>query len=455
MFCANCGREIKASKYCPFCGAESEFLNTENNSFQKKDAHNNEESSLSENDSFGEKEKIVPVTKPGEMVSSGKEDSIIENKENEAVQTSGKEQKSNNGTSLKADDACKNTDSLEIKSSSVQQKKAGISKTVIMIVLCAVAVIGVLLYFGKNLSGSSSGTLLLIEKDYNTGEREYFEYDDFGNLIKSTYIQYWGENDHGEYEEKLVTEYKYEKGNCLEKIDTKIITDTSNNDQEIWDWEQLVMTYSYDSDGNPISSEGAFKHSEDDDDPSISYYSYQYDENGNLTVESWYSQYDYDFAQTYTNGYLIPQEKHYMYDSNNNRIKEEFFDSGELRWYRDYIYNEKNEMIKESEYQYDNTEALSPKLVHEYTYDYDEYGNVIHKLLYNYNDSTSTSEWNFSYRYDDLGNILSCEISPGPLGYTAKYKAFKLLDKKESNNNPIFDSWKMRVRTIYEIPGGH
>lgn len=194
-----------------------------------------------------------------------------------------------------------------------------------------------------------------------------YTYDENGTLLKCTY---------SESGEISYTDYKYdENGNCIEEV-------------------------YYDESGETTSKT-----------------EHTYDENGNCIEDIYYWEDE------------ISSKKEYAYDANNNQIeyRSYYFDSGnaELSEREEYTYDDNGILLEQNLYnaeritnklKYDSHENLIEKIYYQdngeiescekHDYTYDTYGNPI---LYAYGSNVAVYwTYDYTYTYDDNGNILKC-----------------------------------------------
>ncbi|MBQ9198852.1 MAG: hypothetical protein IJ141_01555 [Lachnospiraceae bacterium] len=252
------------------------------------------------------------------------------------------------------------------------------------------------------------------------------EYDDNGNLIK--WIRYTGASS---YETLL---YEYDKNGNLTK-ETGYYSDANSPD-----W---YSEYEYDEAGNISMKKDYEKGQSSDTYIMRTYITYDYDTNGNLFKETISAvagstiiyKYEYD-----SNGNLVKwticdsNEKPvsdtavttWEYDSNNNMTRFNGQDRESGAYYnREWMYDENGNEIKEINYNYtdDSVKDYTAK-------EYDSNGNMIKEISYDSNDSITYYTENV---YDEYNNIIKASRygSDGKLTSVTEYE-YDFYDSEEA-----------------------
>lgn len=222
-----------------------------------------------------------------------------------------------------------------------------------------------------------SKVYVLLSKSSANGEITY-EYAD-GVLVKETVV---GKSSDGigfqgfnfDKGSSGIAEYKYDSdGNCIE---IRVYNDAGKLIK--------VTTREYDSNGN-ITKETQEMPLHDDVDTFI----YAYDDNGNVTLRLWY--------QNLTGTGDVYSKHSYEYDEHNQLISE-------TTWYE---WDIERTIVYENEY--DSNDQLvkqsSLSLVNKYSqtteYEYDNNGNMIAQRVTN-----DYGSWEYTYAYDEFGNMI-------------------------------------------------
>ena len=198
-----------------------------------------------------------------------------------------------------------------------------------------------------NMAGEAVRSLLVTETDYDgegavTSQSQIkYEYDSDGNQIRVLLG----------HEDRLWT-YKYDdSGNLIEEVSYKNGVIISHE------------KYEYDEDGRKIKSLACFG------ERSKTVSVYQYNDYGNLTMESTYSYYgekvnkigclyEYDrggnlIRRTFSKEDVFNGAEEYMYDTSGNLANEASYDEeGNTLWINGFDYDENGNMIKETTLSY-------------------------------------------------------------------------------------------------------
>ncbi|MBR6695630.1 MAG: protein kinase [Oscillospiraceae bacterium] len=329
-------------------------------------------------------------------------------------------------------------------------KITGYTLLIILILLCIVALAGILTFRGtlKIYNKDGSYCLAQYDEDWNLISDSFYdekdllksiyEYDSEGKTIKQVSC-----NPDGEIETYWLYEYDangnrikesyYNADNTLRF--TRVYEYNVSGDklyETIYDSNgMLYCSYKYDANGNRVKEDtykGGSVYLNNNVIPEYDlngnkakekylredgtldyYYTYEYDSDGNLIKESCYfgngmldHVYEYD-----SNGNKIKENRYfgngtlndvYEYDSNGNKIKESrYYSDGTLNYYLIYEYDSDGNKIKESSY---NEEGA---FIYYCTYEYDLNGN---KIKQSYYDSDGTLDWYLIYEYDSNGNLI-------------------------------------------------
>lgn len=232
--------------------------------------------------------------------------------------------------------------------------------------------------------GNHKDSRLLLE-DFKVVHRQINEvyYGSDGDFTTYTY----------EYDEKgnLVSQYNFTEDDYeIERSHVYTYDENGNVASDICDgWDAYHSIYEYDNYGRVIYEDFTGKHAAD-------IYNYEYDENGNLILES---RFDKAFEMNYFFKYS------YEYDEHNNCIAQIIYGpDGNFRRKREYAYEYDENGNKTAEF-HDNV------LMYEYTYN--ENGFLTSTTAYQ-SDGSSSLKYKCSY-YDD--DTVKHEIHYSSNGY--------------------------------------
>lgn len=246
-----------------------------------------------------------------------------------------------------------------------------------------------------------SKVYVLLSESSANGEKTY-EYVG-GVLVKETAVgkssDSFGFHGYGlSNGDRCTAEYEYDAdGNCIE------IRVYRKDGQKIH-----TYSYEYDSNGYLVKEVGDSEYSHG------SHYThiYEYDENGNMTLKLWYqnltgtgdvySKHSYEYDE---HNQLISETTWYEWDIERTTVYENEYDSnGQL--VKQSSLSLVNKYSQTTEYEYDNNGNMIAQRVTndygswEYTYAYDEFGNMIREFYSGASGSPSrTTTYTYGYIY--------------------------------------------------------
>lgn len=167
--------------------------------------------------------------------------------------------------------------------------------------------------------------------------------------------------------------------------------------------KNLIETrvYEYDENGNLVKESRDSKTSDSND----ATFTYKYDENGNMIQKLWYDNLSWSGTPYY--------RYTWEYDSHNEIIRYYYKYSYSYYYYYYRTFTDEDTYIFENQYdgegrilRHAGVEGAS----YAYEYEYDDAGNLIHKVNIYYKDTNKNPDgevtWEETYAYDELGNMI-------------------------------------------------
>ena len=219
------------------------------------------------------------------------------------------------------------------------------------------------------------------EQDGTQKQTINYEYDDEGNMTTETVYDADG---------NIIRAHKYDRNNNLVTIINSItgnIISEIKYDDEGRTIEYTSYSYSYDSTQQYLGFEDH------------TYYTYETDKD-----ISNYVRYDSDGTLLYSTIY----EKYYNH--NKEKTKEINYFNDNISFWREFIYDDNNNLIKSNEYNQDNILNSSSENF------YDDNGNIIKTIIYS-GDGTKSSEAISTYDNDNNITSTTCYYEDGTLYY--------------------------------------